>query len=326
MKTAIIFGVFGQDGIILSDYLLKKNYRIIGVSNNSIKREKNISKIEIVDISDENSAKEVLLKYLPDEIYYLAAFHHHSEEHHLNELSLFHNSHHVHVLLLMYLLEAMRKVSKKTRLFYSASSLLYGSLASGIANEESSFAPDNQYSISKLNGLLLCRYYRNKYHLFASTGILFNHESIYRKEQFISMKLIKGAVNIKIGIQDKIIIGDLSAEIDWGYAPDFIDAMFKVLSIDISDDFVIATGKTHSVQEFTDRVFSKLGLDYRDYVIEDKNLISRSRKSLIGDYSKLNNATNWYPVTSFDSMINKMLKGYCNNISLDYSDIINTSI
>jgi GDPmannose 4,6-dehydratase len=324
MKTAIIVGVFGQDGKILTDYLLNKKYRVIGVSNNSSNKEISNSRIECVDISNEKSIRRVLLEYLPNEVYYLAAFHSHSEEKSENEMNLFHNSHHVHASLLMYFLDAIRTVSIQTRLFYSASSLLYGPSTTGIVNEESSFYPDNQYSISKLNGLLLCRYYRKKYKIFASTGIMFNHESIYRNERFISMKIIKGAVRIKIGKQKKIIIGDLSAEIDWGYAPDFVDAMFKVLSINTPDDFIIATGKTHSVKDFVDIVFHKLGLDFHDHIIEDNTVIARSRKSIKGDYSKLYSATKWKPKTSFNSMIDEMLKGYCDNNSLKYSDIVNS--
>jgi len=251
---------------------------------------------------------DLLRRIVPDEIYYLAAYHHSAENIPLQgDLDLFTRSFQVHVHSLVNFLEGMRLFARDARLFYAASSHVFGNAASEPQDELTPFNPKCIYGITKTAGVHACRFYRNQHRLFVSSGILYNHESRYRKPIFVTRKIINGAVGIKNGRQDKLVLGNLSAEVDWGYAPDYVEAFQKVLHADVPDDFVVATGRKHSVQNFVEAVFGYLDLDWKLYVHEDKTIIAKGDVSLVGDPGKLMRVTGWKPSVDFSEMIRLLI-------------------
>jgi GDPmannose 4,6-dehydratase len=307
MKKAIIVGCEGQDGRLLYDLLIGMNYSLLGIGKNVI-RSDGIKWDKIVDISIKENVFDLLKTIKPREIYYLAAFHHSSEDKPIDNYELYQQSYNVNLFYLINFLEAIRLYSPETRLFYAASSLIFGKCETEIQDENTPFNPDTVYGITKLDGLLICRFYRNEYEIFASTGILYNHESHLRKVNFISKKIIKGAINVKNKKQDKIYLGDLTAEIDWGYAPDYVKGMHKILNSPTADEYIVATGTKHSVRDFVRITFEYLNLDWQHYVKENKNIITRKRNVLIGNPMKLKKVTGWQPAVDFKGMIKILLK------------------
>jgi GDPmannose 4,6-dehydratase len=307
MKRAILVGCQGQDGRLLYEYLIKKRYQIIGIDINYIKASYKYLK-QPVDITNKDHVYRFISSSKPNEIYYLAAVHHSAEDriHDSNE-ELFQKSFQINTFSLIYFLEAILKYSPKTRLFYASSSHIFGETNCVIDNEESNIDPSSIYGITKAAGLLACRYYRKEYSIFASCGILYNHESSFRSDKFISKKIIKAAINIKTKKQDKLVLGDLNAEVDWGYAPDYIDAMYKILSLKYSDDFIIATGKKHKVSEFAEIAFGYLGLEWKHYVEEDRNILKKKPICRVGNHRKLMSIAGWQPATDFKKMIKILL-------------------
>lgn len=307
MKRAIIIGCQGQDGRLLYEYLIKKKYQVIGIGVNYIKASYRYSK-QPVDITNKDYVYRLISSSKPTEIYYLAAFHHSSEDNINNKNDeLFKKSFEINTFSLIYFLEAILTYSPKTRLFYAASSLIFGDGHCIIDDENSSINPSSIYGITKAAGLFICRYYRKEYSLFASCGILYNHESSFRADKFISKKIVKAAIKIKEKKQDTIVLGDVSAEVDWGYAPDYIDAMYKILRLKYSDDFIIASGKKHKVSEFAEIAFKYLGLEWHRYVEENKGILTRKRVARVGNPGKLMAATGWKPCTDFKEMIKILL-------------------
>jgi GDPmannose 4,6-dehydratase len=304
-KKAVIVGCNGQDGRIAYDFLSSKNYDVLGIDRGLIKGS---SRSLPIDISIFDDVAGILKEFKPDEVYYFAAFHHSSEDKAAEDaLNLFKESYRINVLALLHFLEGMRKFSPKTRLFYAGSSLLFGDADEEIQNESTPFKPETVYGITKLDGVLSCRYYRNSYGIFASTGIFYNHESQYRTENFISKKIIKGALDIRRGKKEKLVLGNLHAEVDWGYAPDYVDAAHRILQTDAPGEFIIATGKLHSVLDLVSITFGYLGLNWKDHVIENKTVLTRNRKTLVGDPSKLMQVTGWRPTVDFREMIRLLL-------------------
>jgi GDPmannose 4,6-dehydratase len=307
MKTAIIIGCLGQDGTLLYDYLINKNYQVIGIDKNYIKSSFNFSD-KAIDITNSSHVDELIKSSCPDEVYYLAAVHHSSEDNIKNKnIELFNKSFEINVTPLTYLFEAFLTHSDKTRLFYAASSHIFGAPSNHIQNENTPFNPLSIYAISKTAGINICRFYRKEYSIFASCGILYNHESSLRTENFISKKIIKSAIALKRKERESISFGNLDAIVDWGYAPDYVDAMHKILNIDHPDDFIVATGKEHKVSEFIKIAFELLGMDYQNYVTENRNLLNKSSICRIGDPNKLVKQTGWQSSLDFKNMIKKLL-------------------
>ncbi len=306
MKKAIIVGSSGQDGTLLYDLLLNKNYSIIGIDNNEIKSNHKDYK-KPIDISNKEVVNNLIKDFEPNEIYYLAAFHHSSEDKPIDDEELFHKSYNINFLYFNTFLSAIKLFSPKSKIFFAASSHIFGIPSKEIQDENTPFNPNSIYGITKLNGLLLSRYYRNKYSIFASTGILYNHESHLRSDKFLSKKIIKGAINIKNKKQNKIIIGNLDAQNDWGYAPDFVDAMHKILNIKNPDEFIIATGIKHSVKDFVKITFNFLGLNWEEHIEENKEILTRQKNTLIGNPEKILKTSNWKPNVNFQEMIKILL-------------------
>lgn len=308
-KTAIIIGCKGQDGTFLFELLSNKNYLVIGIDIDVVQSNQMESlskkKINILSVKDVN----YLISYIkPDEIYYLAAYHQSSQDNEGQPDDLIRKSFAVNFNGLVNFLEAIRQYSITTRLFYASSSLIFGNPKQIPQTEETPINPNCVYGITKVAGMQICKYYVENYSVFSSIGILYNHESHLRTENFISQKIISAVKKIKVGLQRELIVGDLNAQADWGYAPDYIEAMCKILQFDDPETFIIATGKTHTVLDWITLAFQKVGLDWTDYVYEDISLIRRKKGVLIGDNSKLYSYTGWKPKTSFEDMVSLMLQ------------------
>lgn len=306
MKKAIIVGCNGQDGKLLTTFLLKKGYSIIG-SDKQFAICSDGSLIEPVDIRSSQETFQLIEDSRPREIYFLAAFHHSSEDTPIGSIDLFQQSLDIHVLALVNFLEGIKRYSPDTRLFYAASSHIFGEPNSEVQNEDTAINPNSFYGITKAAGLFLCRLYRKNYSVFASTGILYNHESSLRSGTFISKKIISGAVNIKNKKQEKLVLGDLNAEIDWGYAPDYIDAMYRIINSEVPQDFIVATGEKHKVIDFVKIAFEYLDLDWKRYVEEDNSMLTKTNYCRIGNPNKIMGTTGWKRSVDFKEMIRLLL-------------------
>jgi len=245
MRRAIIIGATGQDGTYLYRLLEKKGYRVFGMGRSRIITNNESWKDEpAIDISDFSRVASLVQKIQPDEIYHLAAVHHSSEDEIPDPVTLFRQSYAVNVTSLFNVLEAIRQFSPKTRLFYAASSHIFGRPATEPQDETTCISPLNTYAVTKVSGLHLCRMYRTVHGVFASVGILYNHESPLRGEQFVSGKIARGAVRCKRDPAHRLVLGNLTGEVDWGYAPDYVDAMHRIVNLLDADDFIIATGRS----------------------------------------------------------------------------------
>ena len=296
MSRALVIGAHGQDGILLTSFLTAREWEVDGIGNGDL------------DLSRFESVKLTLARGY-QHIYYLAAYHHSSQDSLVDsDTELYKKSSEVHVSGLINFLEGVRTLSPASRIFYAASSLIFGWPDQEPQNEDTPFAPLCIYGITKATGIHLCRFYRKKHGVFASSGILFNHESPLRQRKFVIPKIIRSAIAISKGSLEKLQLGDLSARIDWGYAPDYVDAMYRILRLDQPEDFVVATGETHSVQEVVEIVFNTLELDWRDHVVETPTILTRQRNALRGDIAKLQKATAWKPTVDFKQMILGLLE------------------
>jgi GDPmannose 4,6-dehydratase len=305
-RTAFIVGAAGQDGKLLEASLRSKDYRILGIDRGSIGGT-GLDWNQPLDITRASEVFAAVAELRPDEIYHLAAIHHSSEECASEDLGFYRSSYEVNFFSLLNFLEAIRLHSTKTRLFYAASSHIFGQTTtdslSPLQNEETPFDPQSVYAMTKVAGLLACRQYRKSHKVFAAVGILYNHESSLREEKFLTKKVIRAAVELKRGRQTKLVLGDLAAEIDWGYAPDYVEAMQAILAADEADEFVVATGIRHTVRDFVAGAFQEAGLDWKEHVLENAQAMGRRPQSRIGDSSKLTRVTGWRPKTSFSEMI-----------------------
>ena len=300
MAKAVIVGSKGQDGTLLSKLLESKGYEVVGIDKNCD-----------VDILDIVSVDEFMSSSQPDELYYLAAFHHSSQDKKPENIFLFRQSFDINLFGLINFLEAINTHSLNTKVFYAASSHLFGNTKETPQTEETPINPANIYGISKAAALFACRYYRENHGIFASVGILYNHESNLRKETFLTKKVtnfIKNAVN---GDNKKLSLSSLDQKIDMGFANDYVVAMWKILSLDKSDDFIISTGYGRALREFVKLAFMEADLDYRDHVNELKD--SNDKPVLIGSNKKIQEKTNWKPSISFEEMIKVLVRDVLNN-------------
>ena len=303
MRNALIIGAGGQDGRLLARLLLDREYTVRGWTRGE-PASPAPCECTLIDIRQPALVEADLRRSPPDEIYYLAAFHHATED--VVELSaaeLLRCSLDVHVLGLLNVLQAMEECCPRTRLFYAASSHVFGTNESDWQNEETPLSPDSAYGISKAAGLQCCQLYRRQKGIFAATGILFNHESSFRKPSFLSQKIVRGALRAERDPDYKLVLGDLEARVDWGYAPDYVDAMHRILQLPEASDFVVASGELHTVRDFAQAAFGALGLDWRRHVETDARLLNKISHPLRGDSSKLRAATRWAPTVSFVELV-----------------------
>lgn len=306
-KKAIIVGSAGQDGFYLSKLLSSKKYTLIKIDRNSIINQ-DIKKP--FNILNKSLVKELIKSQKPQEIYYLAA-HHHSSNEKINSLSnLFKKSYEVHCKGLINFLDAISENSPHSRLFYAASSLIFGEPKNYPQNERTTIQPICLYGITKATGVELCNFFRRERNIFCSTGILYNHESPLRAEKFVSQKIIKAAFEATKHPNTKLVIGNLDIKVDWSYADDFVLAFYSILQQKESSNFVISSGKLHSVRDFARIAFNYVGLNYKRFVLEDSKILQRAVRKvpLVGDNKKLRSLTNWSPSVSFEELIKIMVK------------------
>ena len=313
MKKALVTGIAGQDGTYLSEYLQQKDYSVLGVDT----RKPSLSNVEVVtnlDITNSKSVFALIREWGPDEIYHLAAYHKSSQEKIIDELETFKKSYAVNVLSVANLLEAIMRRGSSTRLFYAASSQMFGRPREAMQDENSPLNPSNIYGITKAMATKLCQYYRESHKVFAAVGILYGHESPLRTGNFVSKKIVEAAVAIKRGSRAQLVLGDLGAEADWGYAGDYVVAMHEILQYPVPEDFIISSGVKHSVRDFVEAAFGCLGLDWRKYVVEDKESFGGGFKgSTLGNNHKLRLKVGWKPTVSFKELVKIMVKAELKN-------------
>lgn len=307
-KKAIIVGSKGQDGKLLSNFLRKKLYNVIELHKSNF------------DINKFIDVENLIQTELPDEVYFLAAFHNSSEDLLISRTDLFNQSFQTNTLALINFLESIKNHSIQTKLFYASSSLIYDSNEINLINENSPINPNCPYSISKVAASNACKMYRENFNVYASVGILFNHESFYRKKNFISKKISTTIIDILKGETNEIIIGNINAIVDWGYAEDFVNAMYLILQLDKPDDFIIATGIKSTIKEYLFYAFNHVGLNYLDYIRSNTDFLTRKNTVRIGDNSKLKRLTGWEPSVSFREMVTLLVEEELATNSLKLKD------
>lgn len=287
---ALIIGSAGQDGRLLGSQLVGE---VVGL-----------------DREADRPALEDAIKRRPREIYYLAAHHQSSEESRDDVAELFEKSFEVNVHQLVFVLEAVRRWAPDARLFYASSSHVFGRPTTPTQNEATPRRPDSPYAITKAAGMEVVRFYRESHGIHASSGILYNHESPHRSEKFVSMRIALAARRFQ---KDRSLpaleLGSLAAVVDWGWAPDYTDAMQRIVRADQADDYVVATGVPHTVAELADAAFSAVGLSYREHVVEKEGIVKRAGVPLIGDATRLRERTGWGPSISFEEMVARLVAG-----------------
>ncbi len=311
-KKAFLSGISGMDGSHMADLLLEKDYKVYGLmrrsSNENPWRIKHIlDRIEIVrgDLLDRGSLDKALIAIQPDEIYNFAAQSFVAESFKTPTYTS-----DVTGLGALRLIDAVfTNCSKKTRVYQASSSEMFGDAREMPQNELTPFRPRSPYGCAKVFSHQICVNYRESYKMHISCGICFNHEGPRRGEEFVTRKITKGVAEIKKKKKEKIILGNLNALRDWGYAPDFVEAMWLMLQQEKPDDYIIATGKSHSIDELLKIAFGYVDLDYKKHIAHNKKYLRPSDISLLlGDYSKIERKLGWKPKTSFKQMIEKMVR------------------
>lgn len=315
MKTAIITGITGQDGAYLSNFLLAKGYRIVGITRslNSSNLEGLdflgiLNEVELIEanVFDLSNIIRILEKYKPDEFYNLAAQSSVglSFEQPIGTLEY-------NIISVANILEAIRIIGKGIRFYQSSSSEMFGNVPKYILPIEENFIikPASPYAISKAAAHWISVNYREAYNLFISSGILFNHESVLRRPNFVTKKIISGAIKIKEGKLDKLKLGNMSIKRDWGYAPYYVEAMWKMLNVEKPNDYIISSGEAHTLEEFVDTTFKFLNLNYKKFIISDSNLLRPVDLEIIyGNPSKAKNELGWNYGMSFEQLIEKLVE------------------
>lgn len=316
-KTALITGITGQDGSYLAEFLLNKGYQVCGIIRRSSSF--NTGRIDHIyqdphdphprlklvygDLNDGSSLNRILRDMQPDEIYNLGA-----QSHVMVSFDVPEYTGEITGMGTVRLLEAIREIGIKPKFYQASSSELFGLVQETPQKETTPFYPRSPYGCAKAYAFYIVRNYREAYGLFACNGILFNHESPRRGETFVSRKITRAATRIKVGLQDKLYLGNLEAKRDWGYAPDYVQAMWLMLQQPKPEDYVIATGESHSVKEFVEETFGLLELDWRKHVeIDPRYLRPAEVERLVGDFSKAERELSWRPQVQFKELVRIMV-------------------
>lgn len=316
-KTALITGISGQDGSYLAEFLLKKGYIVHGLvrrtSTFNIERIKHLLNyphkdeklfLHYGDLSDSGSVNNIFAKTEPDEIYNLGAQSHVRISFDIPEYTA-----DITGLGTLRMLEAMRRYASNAKFYQASSSEMFGKVKETPQNELTPFNAQSPYGIAKVFAHETACRYRDAYGLFISCGILFNHESPRRGENFVTKKIVQGVARIKVGLQEKLYLGNLNAKRDWGYAPEYIEAMWLMLQQKKPDDFVVATGETHSIKEFLELAFKRVGIkNYKKYIEIDERYYRPNEVNLLcGDASKARKFLKWRSKTKFTELVNIMM-------------------
>lgn len=320
-RTALICGISGQDGALLAKFLLDKGYRVVGTSRDAqISSFANLVKLGILNdiqihsmsLSDFRSVLHVITRSYPDEIYNFSgqssvglSF----EEPVETLLS--------HALGTLNLIEVVKYLGRNVRLYNAGSGECFGDIGESAANESTPFRPRSPYAIAKAAAFWESVNYREAYNIFICSGILFNHESPLRPARFVTRKIVNSASRIANGAREKLVLGDLSIKRDWGWAPEYVDAMWRILQQDQPDDYVIATGHSHTLEEFVEEAFRLVGLDWRDHVVLDSSLHRPTEiRRNCGDASKAARLLRWSAITKMHGVVEKMMRSE-NGATLD---------
>ena len=322
MPTALITGITGQDGSYLADFLLARGYTVVGMVRRSstvtFGRIQHIQdKITMIqgDLHDQSSLVELIEQYRPDEVYNLAAQSFVPTS--WNQPVL---TGEVTALGVTRLLEAIRHVNPKTRFYQASSSEMFGKVREVPQRETTPFYPRSPYGVAKVYGHWITVNYRESYDFFAVSGILFNHESPRRGLEFVTRKITNGVARIKLGLTKELRLGNLEARRDWGFAGDYVEGMWCMLQHDEPHDFVLGTGQTHSVREFCEAAFGYVGLDYRDFVIQDPRFYRPAEVDLlVADPSRARNELSWTPKFGFEDLVRLMVDADLKQVAKDIS-------
>ena len=321
-KVALITGITGQDGSYLAELLLSKGYEVHGIvrrvaledETHRLWRIREILKdinLHAGSLESYASLFNIILRIKPSEIYHLAAQSYvgYSFEDEFSTLNININGTH-------YLLSAVKEfAASKVKFYFAGSSEMFGKVKAIPQNENTIFNPRSAYGISKVTGYYLVKNYREAYKLHASNGILFNHESPRRGFEFVTRKISHAAARIKKGSKKKLKLGNINAKRDWGHAKDYVEAMWLMLQKDNPEDYVIGTGKEHSVEDFAKKAFAHVGLNYKDHIVIDKQLMRPAEvDTLLADYTKAKKNLNWEPKISFDDLVAAMVENDLKNI------------
>ncbi|WP_243297597.1 GDP-mannose 4,6-dehydratase [Bacillus litorisediminis] len=311
MKTALITGITGQDGSYLAEFLLDKGYKVYGLrrrtateNDSNIKHIKHEIEFISGDLSDLSSLIEAVKIAQPDEVYNLAAQSFVADSW---MQPIFTGQ--VTALGVTNMLEAVRQVKLESRFYQASSSEMFGKVVETPQNETTPFYPRSPYGVAKVYGHWITVNYRESFDMYACSGILFNHESPRRGFEFVTRKITDGVAKIKLGLQNELRLGNLEAKRDWGFAGDYVKAMWLMLQQEVPDDYVIATGETHTVKDFIEIAFQYVGLDWRNHVVQDPKFIRPAEVDLlIGDSTKAKDKLGWQPTVSFEQLVQMMVE------------------
>lgn len=311
MKTAFITGITGQDGSYLAELLLQKDYKVVGlvsgkynIGYQNVEHIQSQLVLEDGDLLDQDSIRKIFDTHNPDEVYNLAGLTYVPASWEKPTLTL-----DINTLGVSRMLELMVQSHPQTRFFQASSSRIFGNPSESPQTENTKIDPQEPYSVSKVAAHQLVQVMRQHYDLFAATAIMYNHESERRGPEFVTRKITQGAVKIKMGQQETLELGDLDAKQDWGYAPDYVEAMWLMLQQDKPDDYILSSGEYHTVRDICRIAFEKVGLDYQEYVKINPEFVRKEQYEVpLGDASKAKKVLNWQPTVSFEEMILKMVE------------------